>query len=149
MAPQFHIIAVGKMKPGPLLDLYNEYIKRIDWPVHLSEITIKSSLKHDEARELFSKIPDHAKVIALDEKGESISSINLSKQIGQWSDHGAQNIAFVIGGADGLDQLIFDRADLRLSFGRLTWPHMLVRVMLSEQIYRLRSILKNHPYHRE
>lgn len=149
MAITFHIIAIGKMKSGAMLDLYKDYTKRTDWPVVMHEVTTKSPLKSDEAKALIEKLPKDAKIIALDERGQTPSSMTFSNTVQQWVDGGAQNIAFVIGGADGLDDSLLKWADYRLSFGRMTWPHMLVRVMLAEQIYRIRSIMKNHPYHRE
>jgi 23S rRNA (pseudouridine1915-N3)-methyltransferase len=149
MAITFHIIAIGKMKSGALSDLYSAYTKRLDWNVILHEVTSKTSSKSDEAKSLLAKIPEKARVIALDERGETPTSIKLSRKIEQWVDAGTQDIAFIIGGADGLDQSIHQRADYLLSFGRLTWPHMMARAMLAEQLYRIRSIMKNHPYHRE
>lgn len=150
MAVTFHIIAIGKMKSGAMSDLYHEYTKRTDWPVILHELTAKNPSSLEEAKVILAKIPDSAKVIALDERGKTPSSIELSQKITQWVDHdGIQNIVFIIGGADGLDKSIRQRADYILSFGKLTWPHMLARTMLAEQIYRIRSIMKNHPYHRE
>ena len=149
MAITFHIITIGKMKSGSMSDLYNDYIKRIDWPVVLHEVTTKSPLKTDEAKALIAKLPKNSKIIALDERGQTPSSKTFSETVQHWVDGGTQNITFVIGGADGLDDSILKWADYRLSFGRMTWPHMMVRVMLAEQIYRIRSIMKNHPYHRE
>lgn len=149
MAITFHIIAIGKMKGGALSDLYKDYTKRLDWPVKLHEITTKNSTSAEEAKLLLDKIPEKAKIIALDERGATLSSVKLSKKVERWVESGNQDIAFIIGGADGLDQTIREKADFLLCFGQLTWPHMLVRVMLAEQLYRIRSIMKNHPYHRE
>ena len=86
--------------------------------------------------------------MALDERGQMLSSPELAQRIADWRDAGRQDLAFVIGGADGLVPALRDRADLALSFGRLVWPHMLVRVMLAEQIYRAATILSGSPYHR-
>ena len=94
-------------------------------------------------------IPAGALVVALDERGESLSSRELAGRIGSWRDGGQSDIAFAIGGADGLDPSIRERAGLVLSFGRLTWPHQLARAMLAEQIYRAQQILAGHPYHRD
>ena len=84
----------------------------------------------------------------MDERGRDLKSRELADRIGRWRDDGVQDLAFAIGGADGLSQAVRDRADLLLAFGRATWPHMLVRAMLAEQIYRAQTILSGHPYHR-
>ncbi len=150
MTVKIHIIAIGRMKSGPMLDIFNDYIKRNDWQIILHEMSTKFHSQSEEAAALIKKIPTQCKVIALDERGDTkTNSVQLSRKIQDWIDHGHHEIAFIIGGADGLDQTIRERSDYLLSFGRLTWPHMLVRVMLSEQIYRINSIIKNHPYHRE
>ncbi len=98
---------------------------------------------------LLDKVPDAAAVVALDERGKALSSRELAKRIGGWRDEGRGCIAFLIGGADGLDNTVRARADLTLSFGRLTWPHLLARGMLAEQIYRAQQIIAGHPYHRD
>lgn len=149
MAITFHIIAIGKMKSGALSDIYHDYTKRLDWPVKLHELTTKNPSSAEEAKALIAKIPDRSKVIALDERGQTIASTALSQKVERWVENGTQDIVFIIGGADGLDESVRQRADTLLSFGKMTWPHMLARVMLAEQLYRIRSIMKNHPYHRE
>lgn len=104
-----------------------------------------------QAREgslLLEATPSAANLIALDEKGQNLSSEKLATLIATWRDDGVGHTTFAIGGADGHDQSVLDRATIKLSFGALTWPHMLVRVMLAEQIYRVMTILSGHPYHR-
>jgi 23S rRNA (pseudouridine1915-N3)-methyltransferase len=105
--------------------------------------------KVQEAKLLLAAIPDKAKIIALDERGTSLTSVQLAKKIETWRDEGFADMAFLIGGADGHDPSIRDKADLILNLGTLTWPHMLVRVLIAEQLWRAHSILSGHPYHRE
>lgn len=150
-----HLIAVGRMQKGPERQLMDEYARRLQWPFKLTEIDIKKpardtqTRKTQEAEKLLAAIPHGAYVIALDERGKQLASRELAQKIGRWSDEGARDIALIIGGADGLDQSIRDRAHLTLGLGALTWPHMLVRAMIVEQIYRSWSILSGHPYHRD
>ena len=92
---------------------------------------------------------DGARIVALAERGETIGSRALAERLGRWRDDGAREARFLIGAADGLDEAERSRADMRLGFGALTWPHMLVRAMLAEQLYRATTILAGHPYHRE
>ncbi len=151
---RIEIIAVGRARAGPERDLYNVWLRRIRWPVNLREIEEKrplpaARLKAREAELLLAALPGDAPLVALDETGRDLSSQAFAERLGDWRDGGRPGIAFVIGGAGGLDQAVTGRADLVLSFGRLTWPHMLVRAMLAEQIYRAQQILAGHPYHRE
>jgi 23S rRNA (pseudouridine1915-N3)-methyltransferase len=151
---RIEIIAVGRARAGPERDLYNEWLRRIRWPVNLREIEEKRPLPADrlkarEAELLLAALPGDAPLVALDETGRDLSSQAFAERLGDWRDGGRPAIAFVIGGAGGLDPVVTGRADLVLSFGRLTWPHMLVRAMLAEQIYRAQQILAGHPYHRE
>jgi len=107
------------------------------------------ALKSAEADLLLSGVPTGALIVALDERGQSLSSRQLAGHIKKWQDQGRSDLAFIIGGADGLDDAVRNRADLLLNFGSLTWPHMLIRPMIAEQIFRSWSILNNHPYHRD
>lgn len=100
-----------------------------------------------EAARLLRALPENAVLIALDEGGEDITSGELARRLGQWRDQG-RDLAFLIGGADGLDPPTLAQADWRLALGRLTWPHLLVRLLLAEQLYRASTILAGHPYHR-
>ncbi len=147
------ILAVGRARAGPERDLYDSYIKRIRWTVELREVEEKrplppAKLRAREAELLLAALPEHAVTVALDGTGKNLSSEALARKLGQWRDDGRGCVAFVIGGADGLAPEIRDRADLVLALGRQTWPHMLVRTMLAEQIYRAQQILAGHPYHR-
>ena len=148
------LAAVGKDKPGPTRDLYQHYIKRLNWSFNLREVEEKkplpsARLKRREAELLLDAIPKGATLVALDERGKNLSSPEFAQMIGHWRDSSVQDIVFVIGGADGLDESIRGEATRSLSFGRMTWPHMMVRALLAEQLYRAQSILAGHPYHRE
>ena len=148
------ICAVGRARKEAARTLYEEYALLVRWPLELVEVEERKPLPSDKRRAsegalLLGQVPDTAVVVALDEKGKDLSSRDLSQRIGRWRDEGRSCIAFLIGGADGLDDAVRGRADLVLSFGRLTWPHLMVRGMLAEQIYRSQQILAGHPYHRD
>jgi 23S rRNA (pseudouridine1915-N3)-methyltransferase len=148
------LIAVGRCKPGPPRDLFEEYRGRLTWKLDLKEVEARQAassaeLKRLEADKLLAAVPKGALLVALDERGESLDSGTFAARLGAWRDQGRTDLAFVIGGADGLDEEVRRRADLLLNFGRLTWPHMLVRGMLAEQLYRAQQILAGHPYHRD
>lgn len=142
-----YIIAIGKCKKNsPEAAIIAEYVKRSGWEVIIKEKG--NSTQEDEAKFLQDSIPHNAKVIVLDERGENMTSIDLAHKIGNWLSNGTSEICFLIGGAGGHLQSTRDKADLLLSFGKLTLPHMLMRAVLSEQIYRVQTILSGHPYHR-
>lgn len=142
------IIAIGKCKKNsPEMEIISEYIKRSQWQISIKEKD--NSNPKDEADFLLSSIPPKSKVIVLDEKGINISSKELAQMIQDWQSTGTSEICFLIGGADGHLPSVRQRADLLLSFGKLTLPHMLIRAVLSEQIYRIQTIISGHPYHRE
>ena len=142
------IIAIGKCKKNsPEANIINEYTKRSGWQIIIKEKD--NSNQKDEADFLISSIPYGAKVVVLDERGENLKSTELAKKISDWQINGVSDICFLIGGADGHIETTRKRADLLLSFGKLTLPHMLMRAVLSEQIYRLQTIISGHPYHRE
>jgi len=150
---QIEILAIGRARAGPERELYKTYADRIRWPLVLRELDEKrrlppAEMKAREAALLLEALPRDAATVALDETGKELSSEQFAKQMGRWRDDGRTAIAFVIGGADGLNSEVRDRADLVISLGRQTWPHMLVRAMLAEQIYRAQQILAGHPYHR-
>ena len=141
------IIAIGKCKKGsPEAEIIAEYIKRSGWEMAVKEKD--NSTQEDEAKFLQGAIPHGAKVVVLDERGVNISSIDLAAKVESWLNAGCSEICFLIGGADGHLQSTRDKADLILSFGKLTLPHMLMRAVLAEQIYRLQTIINHHPYHR-
>lgn len=141
------IIAVGRLRKGPMLDLWKNYEKRLGKSLVLHEIEAKSPQKEEQA--LLDKISPQTFLIAMDERGKSLSSRDFAKKMEALALEGRASATFVIGGADGMPQSIRDRADFILSFGEQTWPHMLARIMLIEQIYRARQILAGHPYHRD
>jgi 23S rRNA (pseudouridine1915-N3)-methyltransferase len=108
-----------------------------------------AQLKAREAALILTAIPASARLVALDEKGAAWSSRELAKRLARWRDQGVATLAFAIGGADGLGQAVIERADAVLSLGAMTWPHLLVRSLLLEQLYRAQQILAGHPYHRD
>ena len=147
------IAAVGRARPGPLRDLFADYVGRSTWPITLREVEARkgltgAALKREEASLLLGALPAGAATVVLYERGRDLDSAGLARILARWRDEARGDTAFVIGGADGHDDSVRDRADLLLSFGRLTWPHMLARAMLAEQIYRAQTILSGHPYHR-
>ena len=134
-----HIIARGKIGRSPEAELVARYEKRIAWP-----------FKHSELPETGGKSPDPltpTRTVLLDERGKHLTSDEFAAVLGRWRDEG-RDAAFVIGGADGIDPELRGRATTLLSFGAMVWPHMLVRVMLAEQLYRAATILSGGPYHR-
>lgn len=152
-----HICAVGRLRKGPERDLYDDYLTRFDrtgralalGPAQLIEVEDKKGGGMPaEAALLERAIPTGSLICVMDERGKVQSSPEFADMLGQWRDQGRQDVAFVIGGADGIGPNLRDRADAALSFGKMVWPHMLVRVMLAEQLYRAASILSNGPYHR-
>lgn len=148
------IVAVGRLKAGPELELYRHYAARLTLPMELREVEEKRKLPPDQLkiREndlLLAALPKGAAVVALDEKGKALASAPFAARLGGWRDEGRADVAFVIGGADGLADSVRKRADLVWSLGAPTWPHRLVRALLVEQLYRAQCILGGHPYHRE
>ena len=141
------VLAIGRLKRGPeteLVDRYSKRLKRLKTTVR--ELPEKES-KDKEGEALLGALADGAFVIALDERGKDLTSPELATLLGEKTDLG-QNIAFVIGGADGLSEAVKQRANASIRFGRMTWPHQIVRGLLFEQIYRAETILLGHPYHR-
>jgi 23S rRNA (pseudouridine1915-N3)-methyltransferase len=146
------LAAVGRAK-GPVAELATDYAGRIRaWPLTLKAIDIKgdpATVQMRESESLLKLIPQGARLVVCDERGKNLSSQTFAAQLGKWQEAGAKDVAFLLGGADGHTEALRARADFLLSFGTLTWPHMLARVMLLEQIYRAQQILAGHPYHRE
>jgi 23S rRNA (pseudouridine1915-N3)-methyltransferase len=138
---KLHIIARGKMGRCPEAELIARYTRRITWGLQISELP--------EAGGKSSAPPQNCVTIALDERGEQLSSSAFAAMLAQWRDAGLKECRFLIGAADGITSEERTSATLLLSFGKATWPHMLVRAMLVEQIYRATSIIAGHPYHRE
>lgn len=147
------IISVGHLKTGAFYELWNNYEKRCNWKIKLHELNskYKSADKYnkDIEQKIIDKLTPQSYIIALDERGRSIKSIEFANKISNISETGITNIQFILGAADGLTETIRKKSNLLLSFGMQTWPHMLARVMLIEQIYRAQQILAGHPYHRE
>ena len=136
-----HIIARGKIGRSPEAELTERYLKRISWPVKVTELPDRGG-----------KMPEPAPgsvTILLDERGTAMSSLALAKLLEKWRDDSKREARFMIGAADGHSDRERTEADLMLSFGPATWPHLLARAMLAEQLFRATSILANHPYHRE
>ncbi len=154
---RIHICAVGRLRAGPEKDLIDDYLTRFDrtgralglGPAKVVEVEDKrGGGMAAEAVLLERALPVGALVCVLDERGRVETSPDFAARLGGWRDQGRGDVAFVIGGADGLDKTLRARADHALSFGKMVWPHMLVRVMLAEQLYRAASILAGAPYHR-
>lgn len=148
------IAAVGRLRAGPLSALIDSYAKRSTWPLTFREVEVRKRLSGPalcaaEGDMLLSAVPAGATLVALDETGRDLSSAEFAERLAGWRDGGVGDLAFLIGGADGLAPALRKRADLTLAFGRATWPHMMVRVLLAEQIYRAQTILAGHPYHRD
>ena len=135
-----HIIARGKIGRSPEAELVERYLKRIAWPTKLTELSERAALPPTQGATIS---------VLLDEKGKALSSVELAGKLEQWRDRGTRELRFVVGAADGHSEEERKSADLLLSFGPATWPHLLVRAMLAEQLFRATSILANHPYHRE
>ena len=145
------VIAIGRSRDGPEADLFARYSARIRPALALTEIPDgKGSLaeiKRREGEALLAALPGQAFTIALDLDGELLDSATFAARLEVWLTL-SRPIRFLIGGAEGLDRAVLARADFIVSLGRMTWPHLLVRAMLAEQIYRARSIAAGHPYHR-
>ena len=147
------IVAVGKAKASPERDLYRHYAGRIHWPLSLIEVEEKrrlpaAELKEAEGRLLLAAVPPRTVLWALDGRGKALSSEALAAALGKLRDSGEAGLSLAIGGADGLADAVLENARFSLSLGPMTWPHMLVRGMLAEQLYRAQQILAGHPYHR-
>ena len=137
---RLHIVAHGKIGASPEAELVERYLKRIAWPTKVTELDERSPSPPP---------PPNCVTIVLDERGTALSSTDLARKLENWRDGGKREARFLIGAADGHGDADRARADLLLSFGPATWPHLLVRAMLAEQLFRATSILVNHPYHRE
>ena len=136
-----HLIARGKIGRSPEAELVERYLNRIAWPTKVTELPDRSGT--------LPVAPPASVMILLDERGGMLSSIDFARKLEGWRDGGKREARFLIGAADGHDAALRGAADLILSFGPATWPHMLARAMLAEQLFRATSILANHPYHRE
>lgn len=155
------VISIGRLKQGPERELAERYATRFDdlgrklgfhdldvREIPESRARDAASRIAEEAAAIARLLPDKSVIVGLDEHGENIDSATLARHLGQWRDASVANNVFLIGGADGLSPELRRKAKLSLAFGRATWPHQMVRVMLLEQIYRAATILAGHPYHR-
>ncbi len=156
------ILAVGKLKAGPEAELYARYQDRITKSgaaLHLSgpelfelpesRLAEVKQRKTEEATKLLQRCEPGARIIALDERGKDLTSVEFANLIRDEQGSGAKELAFAIGGPDGHGQAMLDASFRKIRFGSMTWPHQIARVMLVEQIYRSITILSGHPYHRE
>lgn len=135
-----HVIARGKIARSPEAELVARYEKRLTWPAKFTELPDSGG-----------RVPDPqtpAKTVLLDERGRGLSSEELARILGRWRDDGVRECRFLLGAADGHSEQERSDADLLLAFGKATWPHLLARAMLAEQLYRATTILAGHPYHR-
>ncbi len=155
------LFAVGRLKAGPEKELAARYFDRFAKagpPVGLelsrisevseSRASSAETRKRDEAQMLDKALPDAAILVLLDERGKALGSEEFANLLGQYRDQGKRDLVIAIGGADGLDPELRSRADATISFGKMTWPHQLVRILIAEQLYRAVTILSGHPYHR-
>lgn len=152
-----HLCAVGRMRAGPERELFDDYVTRFDrtgralglGPLTEHEVEDRRGGGMEAEAELLARaIPAGAMLVTMDERGRVMSSPEFAADMARWRDGGRQDVAFVIGGADGIAPSLRAKADFSISFGRMVWPHMLVRVMLAEQLYRAATILAGGPYHR-
>ncbi len=145
------IVAVGRLKPGPERALYEHYAARLRPPLAVTEIPeargSAAEIRRREGAALLAATPAQAHLVALDLGGDAASSEAFASLLARWEEAG-RTPCFLIGGAEGLDPAVLDRADHRLSLGPMTWPHFLVRALLAEQLYRAQAIRTGHPYHR-
>ena len=155
---QISISAIGRLRNSPEKELIDDYLSRfskLSKPFGLSLNSIveiedkKRGGPPSEAILLMKSFQKNSKIIAFDERGVALSSIEFTKNLSGWASDGVGYCHLVIGGADGLDKSLLDKADLEISLGKMVWPHMLARVMIAEQLYRSATILAGSPYHRE
>ena len=141
------IIAIGHCRDKTISNIFNNYIQRLPWKVELHEI--KSNQETNILKKhLINIIAKQNIIIALDENGKNYSSTDFAYKLNNWQQEN-NYIGFCVGGPEGLSQYLLSKAAIKISFGKMTWPHLFVRIMLAEQLYRASSILSGHPYHRE
>ena len=150
------LLAVGKAKAGPARALFEDYAQRLRPPLELIEVEERrplaaAEMKRREAellRAALARRPAKPLVVALDERGRSLDTAAFAQRLARWRDSGVAELVFLIGGADGLDRDLAKGCDLQLALGPMTWPHLLVRGLIAEQLYRAQQIMAGHPYHR-
>ncbi|MBB5699051.1 23S rRNA (pseudouridine(1915)-N(3))-methyltransferase RlmH [Sphingomonas yantingensis] len=136
-----HVVARGRIGRGPEAELVDRYLKRVGWPVRVTELPDNGG-----------KVPaiePGTRIVLLDEKGDQPASMAFAQKLGRWRDEGVREVRFMLGAADGFGDAERAQADWLIAFGRMTWPHLMARAMLAEQLWRATSILSGHPYHRE
>ena len=153
-AIRLYLLAIGRLRRGPLYDVQALYAGRLAPPVTIIELEEKrrlppAALKLREAELILAARPAGARLVALDQKGASWTSGDFADRLASWRDGGAAALAFAIGGAEGLGPAVIESADAVISLGMMTWPHFFVRSMLLEQLYRAQQIHAGHPYHRD
>ena len=136
-----HIVARGKIGRSPEGELVERYVRRLAWPFRLTELPDRGGTPPPPQ--------SPCRTVVLDERGKDLRSLDLAELLGRWRDEGVREARCLIGAADGHDDVERRSADLLLRFGAATWPHLMVRAMLAEQLWRATSILARHPYHRE
>jgi 23S rRNA (pseudouridine1915-N3)-methyltransferase len=150
------ILSIGKFENSPHKAVFENYLKRLKWKVELRELELKNAqnmsvdkIKEGEGELILKALKPSSKLIVLDERGKQFGSIAFSKMISDFALAGDSDLTFVIGGSDGLSQEVLKKAGLKISLSTMTFPHLMVRAILIEQIYRAQSIIAGHPYHRE
>lgn len=150
------IISIGKFENSSHKSVFETYVKRLKWKVELKELELKNSknlssdeLKKGEGELILKALKPSSKLIALDENGKQFKSRDFAKLISDFAVNGDSDLTFVIGGADGLSQEILKKSSLKISLSLMTFPHLMVRAILAEQIYRASTIIDGHPYHRD
>ncbi len=147
------VVGIGRWSSGPERELFERYAARCAWRLDLIELVLKrpvppGRMRAAEAELIAPHVAGSSPVVVLDEGGRLVSSLEIAQSLGAWRDAAAGPVRFVIGGADGIEARLRARADAAWALGRVTWPHLLVRALLAEQLYRAGSILAGHPYHR-
>jgi len=151
---KFNIFSIGKFKDVSYRNLFHEYTKRMSFNINLIELNVKKNLVNEELKEEEGKLllksahGNNCRIISLDERGNIITTHEFCNLLTNYQNNGIDDVNFIIGGSEGLSQEVRDRSDYLLSFGKMVFPHLMVRVMLVEQIYRVYTIQKGHPYHK-
>ena len=150
------IISIGKFENSPQKAVFENYLKRLKWKVELKELDLKNSnnmsvekIKEGEGELILKALKPSSKLIVLDEKGREFSSLNFAKLLSDFAVRGESDLSFVIGGANGLSLEVIQKSSLKISLGLMTFPHLMVRSILIEQLYRAQTIIEGHPYHKE
>ena len=150
---KFNILSIGKFKDVPCETLFYEYKKRMNFNINLHELILKKNyesekLKEEEGKLLLQHCNNGSKIISLDERGKIITTPEFCNLITKYQNNGTEEVNFIIGGAEGLSQEVRDKSHFVLSFGKMVFPHLFVRVMLIEQLYRVYTLQNGHPYHK-